>query len=496
MPRVAFPLVLILAAVGAAAADKPACEALAAPGQFKSTTITSARRVPSDESLGLVAHCEVTAVITAVKGSRIGVVYRLPDAWNEKLLGLGGGGWAGNIRIEAAAPALARGYTTAQTDAGHENAGVWDTSWSSKPEAVTDFAYRAVHQMTVLGKDIVARYYGRPQSRAYFQGCSTGGRQGLMEAQRFPEDYDGVIAGAPVHTLLTQTSALLRNLAFAAPGAALAPENIARLHEASLAACDALDGLKDGIVTDPRACPFDPAEIACRDDAPTPGCLSPAQVAAVRKAYDGVTTSDGRIAAYPLSRGGEAAWPIFIDIGAKFELGTGATSAAIKGLRTLLLNNRNFDLSSFNPERDLIIVRGTAFARSYEAANPNLTAFVARGGKLILWHGFDDPGPSALATIEYYEAVQRALAPAESALKSSVRLFVAPGVQHCGAGPGADVFDALRALDDWVLRKQAPELMHATRADGRLSRPLCRYPALPYYRGTGDPNDASSFDCR
>jgi feruloyl esterase len=207
-------------------------------------------------------------------------------------------------------------------------------------------------------------------------------------------------------------------------------------------------------------------------------------------------TSDGRIAAYPLSRGSEAAWPVFIDVGAKFEPGTGATSAAIKGMRALIFNDRNFDLKAFNPEMNLVTVRGSSFARSYEASNPDLSAFVARGGKLILWHGFDDPGPSALATIEYYEAVQRALAPAETALKSSVRLFVAPGVQHCGGGPGADVFDTLRALDDWVLRKQAPELMHATRADGRLSRPLCRYPALPYYRGTGDPNEASSFDCK
>jgi feruloyl esterase len=496
MRIVPLSLTMLLAAIGAAAAEKPACESLASAGLFKATTVTAARHVAADESLGLAAHCEVTAVIAPVPGSHIGVVYRLPDAWNEKLLGLGGAGWAGVVHVKAAAPALARGYATAQTDGGHEGAAYWETSWAAKPEAVTDFAWRAIHLMTLVGKDVVARYYGRPQSRAYFQGCSTGGRQGMMEAQRFPEDYDGIIAGAPVHTLLTQTSALLRNLAFAAPGAALGPEQIAHLHEAALAACDALDGLKDGIVTDPRACQFDPAAIACSAGAPSANCLTAAQVAAVRSAYDGVRTADGRIASYPLARGSELAWPIFIDVGARFEIGTGATSASVKGLRALFFNNRDFDLRSFDPEKHLRTVRTSAFARSYEAQNPNITAFVQRGGKLLLWHGFDDPGPSPLATIEYYDAAQRALAPAGVAATGSVRLFVAPGVQHCGGGPGADVFDTLRALDDWVLRKQPPELMHATRADGRLSRPLCRYPALPYYKGPGGPNDASSFDCR
>ena len=161
-----------------------------------------------------------------------------------------------------------------------------------------------------------------------------------------------------------------------------------------------------------------------------------------------------------------------------------------------MFGNRHFDLSSFDPEKHLALVRGTPFARAYEAANPDIAAFVDRGGKLLVWQGFDDSGPSPIEAIEYFEAVQQALGPKVSTLSSPVRLFIAPGMEHCRGGPGASVFDALRALEDWVERKSAPESMNATRPDGRMSRPLCRYPGLPRYKGTGDPKDAASFDCR
>lgn len=490
-------IILCLAVGGAAvAANRPACEGLAATQLFKATTITSARPVAADSASGVVAHCEIVGSIAPVTGSRIGVVYRLPDAWNEKLLGLGGGGWAGNVRLDTAILPLARGYATAQTDAGHVGAGLWDTDWSAKPQAVTDFAYRAVHEMTVLGKALIARYYGRTESHSYFQGCSTGGRQGLMEVQRYPADYDGVVAGAPVHTLLTQTSMLLRNLTLAAPGAGLGPEQIARLHAAAIAACDSLDGLADAIITDPRSCTFDPGTLACDPAAPSSGCLAPAQVIAARTLYDGIRTTDGRVAAYPLARGSEMSWSQFIKVMPEADPGAGASGASVSGLRSLIFGNRNFELTSFDPEKHLALVRGTPFAKAYEAASADVAAFVDRGGKLILWHGFDDSGPSPTGTIEYYEAIQQSLGPKVSTLSSPVRLFLAPGVEHCRGGPGADVFDPLRALEDWVERKSAPESMNATRSDGRMTRPLCRYPGLPRYKGTGDPNDAASFDCR
>ncbi|MGH8264551.1 MAG: tannase/feruloyl esterase family alpha/beta hydrolase [Steroidobacteraceae bacterium] len=489
-------LVICLAASGAAlAANRPACEGLGAAQLFKAATITSARPVAADSASGVLAHCEIIGYIAPVAGSRIGVVYRLPDAWNEKLIGLGGAGWAGNLRLDSAIPPLARGYATAQTDAGHAGTGLWDTDWSAKPQAVTDFAYRAVHEMTVLGKALIARYYGRVESHAYFQGCSTGGRQGLMEVQRYPADYDGVIAGAPVPTLLTQVTTLQRNLTLAAPGAGLGPEQIAKLHAAAIAACDAQDGLVDGIITDPRSCTFDPGTVACDSAAPSSGCLAPAQVTAARTLYDGIRTADGRMAAYPLMRGSEMSWSPFIKVVPEADPGAGASGANISGMRALIFGNRNFDLFGFNPEKYLALVRSTPFAKAYEAASPDVAAFVDRGGKLIVWQGFDDSGPSPIESIEYFEAVQQSLGPKVSTLSSPVRLFLAPGVEHCRGGPGADLFDPLRALEDWVERKSAPESMNATRTDGRISRPLCRYPGLPRYKGAGDPNDAASFNC-
>jgi feruloyl esterase len=496
--RATLALLCFAGAAAHGAAQHASCQSLSARGLFRDTLITSAHEIPADEAKSIPAHCEIVGTIAPAAGSHIGVIYRLPDNWNGKLLGLGGGGWAGNTRIEGAAAGLAQGYAAAQTDAGHDANDVWDTSWAGNPAAVTDFGYRAIHLMTSVGKLVVAKYYGHPQLRAYFQGCSTGGRQGLMEIQRFPGDYNGVVSGAPVYDLLTQTSSLLRNQAFAAPGAGLTATQLTRINDAALAACDAQDGLKDGVITDPRTCTFDPGELQCHDGTASADCLSASQVTAVRAVYAGVQTSSGSVAAYPLSRGGEAGWSRFVVVApaAAAKPGTGAPGAGLAGLRAALLGNPDFDLSTFNADRDVPKVRASAFARTYEAGNPDISAFVRSGGKLILWHGFDDPGPSPLGTIGYYENVQRTTGPKVTAVASSVRLFLAPGVYHCRGGPGADQFDMLGTLDQWVEKGQAPDMIHASRADGRFSRPLCPYPALPRYKGDGDPNDAANFLCR
>jgi feruloyl esterase len=466
---------------------------------FERTTITAAKAIPADASKKLPAFCEVTGSVTPVPGSNIGVVYRLPDSWNGKMLGLGGGGWAGNTRLETAAPGLAEGYATAQTNGGHDVDNVWDTAWASNPEAATDFSYRAIHVMTDIGKSVVAKYYGRAQSRAYFQGCSTGGRQGLMEVQRFPSDYNGVVSGAPVYTLTTQTMSLVRNKTFARADASLTEAQLKRLNEAALAACDAQDGLADGIVTDPRTCKFDPAAAQCKDGGTGADCLSKSQVAVVRSIYSGVKTAKGETASYPLTRGSEAGWSRFIATGAPATSASfvnGTAGAGLGGLRAIIFRNPDFDLSSFDPDRDYRTVRASAFAKEYEAANPDISAFVKAGGKLLLWHGFDDPGPSPFATIEYFEGVQRTTGSKVGPLDASARLFLVPGVYHCRGGPGADQFDAVAALDRWVEKGSAPEKLIATRADGALSRPLCVYPALPRYNGTGDPKSADSFSCK
>ncbi len=516
------------AALGQEASSGTACAALATSHIDAHVTIASAREVarsshpesglagepgpPGGAALpplpALPAYCEVSAVITPVRGSRIGVVYRLPDAehWNGKLLGLGGGGWAGNVTLRAAAPGLAEGYATAQTDAGHSTRSVWDTSWAANPPSIVDFSYRAIHLMTTVGKTLVSRYYGHAQTRAYFQGCSTGGRQALMEAQRFPGDYNGIVAGAPVYNLLTQTTGLLRNQAFSAPGARLSAAQLERLNRAALAACDAADGVEDGIVTDPRACHFDPGTLECRSDDSSPGCLSAAQVAAVRAVYAGVKTSDDHVASYPLARGSEAGWSRFLSVERPAASRAAPASPAgrsgvdagggMGGLRQALFGDPNFNLAAFNADRDLRTVRTSAFAKLYEAGDPDIAPFLERGGKLIIWHGFYDPGPSPLGTISYYERMRRATGAKVKNVAASVRLFILPGVYHCGGGPGADRFDSLGAIDEWVAHERLPEHLVATRRDGKLSRPVCPYPELPYYGGHGDPNAAGSFACR
>lgn len=487
-----------------ASGEGVACDSLAARGLFPDTAVSSSRRVAADAGGLFPAHCEVVATISPVPASRIGVVYRLPVQWNGKMLGIGGGGYAGNLRLVDpasnldSATALLRGYATSQTDTGHTSTDVWDSTWAAgNPEAVTDLSHRAIHYMTRIGRAITMKHYGRDASRTYFSGCSQGGRQALTEAQRYPNDYDGIIAGAPVYSIATQTNLLLRWQMLGPTQ--LTQAQLLRINGAMLEACDAIDGVEDGIVTQSSACKFDPGTLQCPAVAASEACLSPLQVAGVRAAYAGVTTSDGQVAAYPLTYGSEPEWDRFIG---SSEAPTtrlrprAPQDGGLRGFSALMFGDADFDLSRFNAERDLKTLRTSAFAKAWEARDPDLAAFVGRGGKLLLWHGADDPGPSAAATIDYYNDVVRTNGPKVSSLASSVRLFIAPGVFHCRRGPGPDRFDMLGALERWVEQGIVPESILATREDSKLSRPICPYPAMPHYVGSGDPNAASSFRCQ
>jgi feruloyl esterase len=394
-----------MASQGVGAAQN--CADLSRPGLFPNTVVQSAAVVPANATTGMPAYCEVTAVIGPVPNSKITVVYRLPAEWNGRMLGLGGGGFAGNLYLSlplsgpgrTASVGLPRGYATAQTDGGHSNSLATDVSWTrNNPTAVTDFSHRAIHEMTVLGKQVVASHYGRPPTKSYYQGCSTGGRMGLMEAQRYPNDYDGIVVGAPVHTLLVQSSTVVRDQIFKAPGAAIPPELMKIVHEAVLSACDAKDGLKDGVLTDPRRCGWNPKSLQCERGIAGSGCLTPPQVDALNKAYRTVRTRAGVVGNYGLTRGSEAGWGPFVwtSPGPRNVL-----NGDLGDLIPLMFGDSGFDPATFDIERQQAAIHRTPFAAEYEASSSDLTKFFARDGKLLLWHGLDDPAPSPYATIDF-----------------------------------------------------------------------------------------------
>jgi len=467
---------------------------------LQGTTIVSSKPVPASaqpRGPSIPAFCEVQATISPVAGSHIGAVYRLPVNWNGKVLGIGGGGFAGNLTIGAAAEGLSRGYAIVQNDLGHESTAALDPKFAitapGKPnvEAIVDFGHRATHVATDVGKKLVTSYYGRAPQHSYWQGCSTGGRQGLAEIQRYPADYDGVIAGAPVYTPLVYSNAILRVQAFhKTPGSNLLPEHVPLIQKHVLAACDGKDGIADGIITDPRSCTWDPGELACKGAA-SADCLTQAQVETVRRVYAGVKTKDGKFAAMPLMRGGESDWVARM-IGTK-EQPRGLNSVlGAPFMSYIVKSDPAYDLMTFDPERDMKAL-SSGLAAEVHQQNPDISAFVRRGGKLLLWHGFNDPGPSPLSTIEYFDQVRQKV----PAAKDSVRLFLAPGVLHCGGGPGPDRLDTLTAMERWVEQGTAPGAIIANKSNSFVpfARPVCAYPQLPRYSGRGDPYDASNFNC-
>jgi len=486
----------------AAKADEAACASLTTASLLADTTITSAAMVTGDPAKNTSSYCEVKGEISPTPKSHIGVVFRLPENWNGRVLGIGGGGWQGDTSLRNAQNGLNRGYATLQTNAGHDpktgpdgRANAFDSSWAAEPEAVTDFAYRAIHLTSVVGKQVATRYYGKPLQLAVFQGCSTGGRMALMEAHRFPDDYNAIVAGAPVFNLQVQTAGLVKGRLFTSDKTAFDDAQVKLAASAVLDACDTLDGVKDGLISDPRACKWDPGAIQCKAGEPaSDACLTADQVGALRRAYAGVRAADGKMAVYGLSRGGETGWSTFVAVRPRAAAAAPAPAPAAPAgnpLNAYIYGDANFDEAKFNPVTDTAKVRSSAFAKDYESDDPDIRAFLGKGGKLLLWHGLSDPGPSPYATIDYYTAVKTT-----AGANSAVRLFAAPGVGHCGGGTGAASFDTLAAMDDWIATSKAPEVIPASNPQKNFTRPLCAWPALPFYKGEGDPNAAASFSCR
>lgn len=436
----------------------------------------------------LPEHCRVTAVLTPSSDSHIEMELWLPTTtWNGKFQAVGNGGWAGNINTRGMIPALTAGFATASTDTGHRGGGGDTAEFAlGHPERVTDFAYRAVHEMTVKAKALISAFYGSAPRVSYFNGCSTGGRQGLMEAQRFPDDYDGIVAGAPVNNQLQiSASQLIRQVESLRDRAKrLTPEKITLLARSVVAACDADDGVTDGIVSRPDRCSFNPSTLACKAEG-GPDCLTSTQVETVKRAYAPVTLKSGAVL-YPGSARG-------------FEAGMRMPDAPMElhysPFRYMAHQDPKWDPMAFDLDADLALALRTN-ASTIEASDSNLARFKARGGKLLLYHGWADPGPAPANTIAYVESVQKKLGGDQS---DWMRLFLMPGVAHCGNGVGPDQADFIGALDRWREKGEAPGRIDASRVRNGavdMTRPLCPHPQVAVYSGTDSTNEAANFSCK
>jgi feruloyl esterase len=417
--------------------------------------------------------------------------------WNGKFIGLGNGAMGGSISYASMAAALSRGYAASSTDTGHEGSGQDGSFALGHREKVIDFGYRAVHEMTVKAKLIVAAYYGRAPTFSYWNGCSTGGRQGVVEAQRFPGDYNGIVAGAPAINLVhMQAASVWKAQAIRKnPGGLVPPSKLLLLHNAVQAACDARDGVKDGLLEDPRSCEFDPKILECKEE-DQPDCLTAAQIVVVRAFYGPTVNPRTGEQIFPgMVLGSELGWSS--DVGRMYPDPPDITKTlATAYLRYAVFQNPRWDYMKFDFDS------GMAMADRIDdgltrATDPNLSDFFRRGGKLLQYHGWSDPSISPLNSINYYNTVLEFMGgPAK--VQNSYRLFMAPGMNHCGGGDGPNTFDSIRAIEEWVEAGKAPEGIIASQLkEGKVirNRPLCPFPQIAAYKGTGSIDDAATFVC-
>ena len=524
-PQVWYALVFFLVTTGAAAAEE-SCNHLSTV-KIPDATITLAETVAAGTFVGppapftgmdisalyksLPEFCRVVAEAKPTADSDIKLEVWLPvSGWNGKLQGVGNGGFAGLIDDLQLSMAVKAGYAATATDAGHTGG---DAAWAlGHPEKVIDFGHRGIHEMTRVAKVVVQAYYSKAPQRSYFAGCSDGGREALMEAQRYPEDYDGILAGAPANywtRLVTMaaadTQALTEDAASFIPAA-----KISAIAAAVSAACDAKDGVKDGILNDPRECKFDPATIECKAGEDTERCLTAGQLASLKKIYAGLTDSRGNVlfpGYLPGAEDGPGGWEPWIT---GRQPGTSLMAFFGKGyFSNFVYEKPDWNFKSFNVDA-AVKAADEKTAAALNATDPDLKKFKAHGGKLILYHGWNDPAIPALNTINYYESVEAKMG--QTKVESFVRLYMVPGMQHCVGGPGPDSFGWIgtsdpthsmnAALEQWVEKDTAPGSIIASKFEARdrthpkMTRPLCPYPQAAKYKGSGDTNDAASFTCQ
>lgn len=475
--------------------------------QMAGATIDKADYILAGSALPPFKHqnspefCRVHARMTPVEGSEIKVQLWLPSNWNGKLVGFGGGGFEGGLGAAAISlrEPVGKGYAAVVTNAGHDPAS--EPKWALRqPEKIADFGHRANHLGAMFGKSLSAEYYGAAVKRAFFQGCSNGGRDALMLAQRHPGDYDAIVAGAPANdfTGLMVSFAHIGRLARTTPGSDTLSPKLKLVHEAAIAKCDGLDGLKDGLIERPTSCRFDPAVLECKGAA-TASCLSKAEVGTVKAIYRGTYDGKGHEIMPGLPVGSEYEWAAWL---------TGSKAAgpgmATSLMRYMVYSDPAWPEESFDLDREFGAVRlqpGPAI----DAVDPDLRPFFARGGKLLIYHGWDDAAIPAGNSLRYHAAVRRAVG---RSADSHMRLFMLPGVAHCSGGHGPDTIDYLGTLDRWAETGVAPERLIATKFDNPIqvmagqpanivrSRPACAWPKRARYNGSGATDDAASYICR
>jgi feruloyl esterase len=460
------------------------------------------------------AFCRVVVLATPSADSSIRIEVWMPaSGWNGKLQGVGNGGFAGVIDFMALGVAVSKGYAVAGTDTGHSGSPI-DARWAlGHAEKVADFGHRGIHEMTRVAKEMIQAFYGKSAQRSYFVGCSDGGREALMEAQRYPTDYDGILAGAPANYWTALISmAASDTQALTADAASFIPATkVPAISAAVLSACDGLDGVRDGILNDPRQCHFDPAKIECKAGEDNNQCLTTRQVATLRKIYAGLHDLHGHevFPGYlPGAEDGQGGWGTWI-------LGPAPGKSLMAFFASGYFSNMvyedpGWDNKTFQPDAGVKLA-GEKTANALNATDANLSPFKARGGKLIVYHGWNDPAIPAINAVNYYDSVVVKMGRGDA--DSFIRLYMVPGMQHCGDGPGADSFGQVgelnfddphrsvyAALQQWVEKGAAPGSIIASKYGDdkqhpKMTRPLCAYPETAKYKGSGDTNDAANFKC-
>lgn len=466
----------------------PAGPAPAPPGRGGAAAAAPAGRAGGRGAAApamLPAYCRVAATLRPSPDSDIKMELYLPaENWNGKFQMLGNGGWAGSIQgIAGMQAALREGYATSATDTGHSGGnGMFALG---HPEKITDFAYRAVHDTAVTSKMLIKAYYGKAPKYSYWNGCSTGGRQALVEATKFPDDFDGIIAGAPANPHIhLHAAGVERSIELNKNDAPLSQAKIEMLHRAILAQCDALDGVKDGLIGDPHKCKFDPGSLLCKRDE-TENCLTAGEVDTVKIVFGDIKT-----------RKGEIIWTGY-EPGSELQLASLRTTPTPTGggwdsIRILGHQDANYDWHKFDLDADVAL----ADKAGIDALTSDLSAFKQHGGKLLLYHGWADQAIPPGHTVLFYESVLDKMGKKQD---DWMRLFMVPGMMHCSGGAGTDQFNKMAVIERWREANQAPDQIiaeHVRNGQVDMSRPLCPYPQVAVYKGTGSTNDAASFSCK